>query len=293
MKYAFICAHEGAYHVEQMCRLLGVSRSGYYAQLGREESRRERASRELSERIREAFVESGGTYGSVRLVRHFQRAGENLSRSRVARLMKRAHLVPKKARSLRPQQAASRPAPERIAQNLLSREFGATRINQKWVGDITYIQTMEGWLFLAVILDLFSRRVIGWAFGEKIDSLLAQRAFQMALDERRPEKGLLHHTDRGCQYSSASYLQTLQQAGVLVSMSRAGNPIDNAVAESFFSTLKTECADHPFRTRAEARAEIFTYIVGWYNLRRLHSSLGYLSPVEFESLSGHDPCPLN
>jgi transposase InsO family protein len=175
----------------------------------------------------------------------------------------------------------------RIAPNVLNQDFQAMQPNQKWVGDVTYIDTAEGWLYLATILDLYSRWVVGWAMGEKNDANLVENAWRMAVFNRRPPRQILHHSDRGCQYTNLSYLKLLEQAGCRLSMSRTGNCYDNAVMESFFATLKGECAVSQFASRAEARSAIFEFIEVWYNRHRLHSSLGYLSPIEFEQSSGH------
>jgi transposase InsO family protein len=171
------------------------------------------------------------------------------------------------------------------ASNRLNQDFSAPAPNRKWVSDFTYIETGEGWLYLAVILDLFSRRVIGWAMSETMDTVLVESALRMALLSRQPEAGLLHHSDQGCQYTSAAYLDCLNTALTQISMSRVGNCYDNAVIESFFGTLKTECVTGPFLTRAQARTTIFEYMEVWYNRQRLHSSLGYYSPVDFEQLT--------
>ena len=173
------------------------------------------------------------------------------------------------------------------APNLLSQDFSAAAPNQKWVSDITYIETAEGWLYLASILDLFSRKVVGWAMADHMDTSLVEDALKMALLQRQPEAGLLHHSDQGRQYTSAAYQGRLMTAHCQVSMSRVGNCYDNAAMESFFGTLKTECVTEPFATRAQARTTIFEFIEAWYNRQRIHSSLDYLSPAEFERKSGH------
>lgn len=175
----------------------------------------------------------------------------------------------------------------RVAPNLLNQDFTASRPNEKWVGDITYIDTKEGWLYFASIMDLFSRRIIGWAMADRIDTSLVVRAWNMAVRNRHPKSQLLHHTDRGSQYTSEAYLQLLEKAKCRMSMSRTGNCYDNSAMESFYATLKGECAYRQFATRKEAEMQIFEYIEIWYNRQRMHSSLGYLSPVEFEQSSGH------
>lgn len=286
MKYQFIADHELEYGVKRMCQVLGVQRSGYYAWKGRPVSARAQANAELLEKVRQAFLHSRCTYGSLRIQRYWLRRGYHFSRHRVARLMKRAHLIPVRMTKWHPHTTQQR-AGARIAPNLLNQDFQARQPNEKWVGDVTYIDTAEGWLYLATLLDLYSRRVVGWAMSEQMDAQLVERAWLMAVTNRRPPAQLLHHSDRGSQYTSEMYLDLLTQAQCTISMSRTGNAYDNAAMESFFATLKGECAVSQFATRAEARSTIFEFIEVWYNRQRLHSSLGYLSPAEFEQSSGH------
>jgi transposase InsO family protein len=286
MKYAFMAAHEQEFSLKRMCRVLRVSRSGYYAWKGRSPSERERANEILLAEIRAAYQISRRTYGSPRIHAYLRRKGFFCGRNRVARLMQLHKIVARKAPRRRPITTRQRPG-ARIAPNLLNREFSASLPNQKWVSDITYIDTAEGWLYLASILDLHSRRVVGWAMAEQMDNQLVEDAWQMALVHRQPKEGLLHHSDRGSQYTSEAYQSQMAALQCTVSMSRTGNCYDNAVAESFFATLKTECATVQFPSKAEARTAIFEYIEGWYNRQRLHSSLDYLSPAEFELPSGH------
>lgn len=286
MKYQFIAEHEPEYGVKRMCQVLGVQRSGYYAWKDRPVSSRAQANAELLDKVRQAFHHSGCTYGSLRIHQYWRRRGYRFSRQRVARLMKSAHLIPVRVAKWHPHTTQQRPG-ARIAPNLLNQDFQAARPNEKWAGDVTYIDTAEGWLYLATILDLYSRRVVGWAMSEKNDTNLVEKAWRMAVTNRRPPHQLLHHSDRGCQYTSEAYLKLLEQAGCRLSMSRTGNCYDNAAVESFFATLKGECAVSKFTTRAEARSTIFEFIEVWYNRQRLHSSLGFLSPVEFEQSSGH------
>jgi transposase InsO family protein len=281
-----MAAHEKEYPVKHMCHVLGVQRSGYYAWKGRPVSRREQANAELLAKIREAFEISRSTYGSVRIRRYWLRRGYGFSRHRVARLMRQAQLVPVRALKWHPQTTKQRSG-ARTAPNLLAQDFRASRPNEKWVGDITYINTAEGWLYLASILDLYSRRVVGWAMADRMDASLVENAWKMAVTHRHPPAQLLHHTDRGCQYTSEAYWKLLEKAHCRVSMSRTGNCYDNAAMESFFATLKGECAFKPFATQSEARTTLFEFIEVWYNRQRLHSSLDYLSPSEFEQLSGH------
>ena len=286
MKYQFIAEHERTYSVKRMCQVLGVERSGYYAWKERPVSAREQANAELLVKVRQAFHHSRCTYGSLRISHYWQRQGYHFSRHRIARLMKSAHLIPVRMTKWHPRTTRQRPG-ARIAPNVLNQDFQAAQPNEKWVGDVTYIDTAEGWLYLAAILDLYSRWVVGWAMSEKNDANLVEKAWRMAVTNRRPPRQILHHSDRGCQYTSLSYLKLLEQAGCRLSMSRTGNCYDNAVMESFFATLKGECAISQFASRAEARSAIFEFIEVWYNRQRLHSSLGYLSPSEFEQSSGH------
>lgn len=281
MKYTFIAAHAGEFTVQRMCKVLQVGRSGYYAWAKRHPSTREQANQALLELIRAAYQHSRQSYGSPRLHLALRQQGVACGRHRVARLMRAHGLVARPNRRFRPHttQRADYVVP---APNRLNQDFSATAPNQKWASDFTYIETGEGWLYLAVVLDLFSRRVIGWAMRETMDTELVEAALRMALEDRQPAEGLLHHSDQGCQYTSTAYLTCLTTAKSLPSMSRVGNCYDNAAVESFFSTLKAECVTGPFRTRAEARTTIFEYLEVWYNRQRLHSSLGFRSPVDFE-----------
>ena len=281
MKYIFIDAHREQFQVQRMCRVLGVQRSGYYAWRKRTPSDRAQANEALLALIRAEHAASRQTYGSPRIQVVLRRKGESCGRNRVARLMRLDGLhalQPRKSRPVTTQrQPGVVPAPNRLNQ-----EFRASAPNRKWVSDFTYIATREGWLYLAVVLDLFSRRVIGWAMHATMDTPLVTDALRMALLDRQPPAGLLHHSDQGCQYTSAAYLACLNTALAQLSMSRVGNCYDNAVIESFFGTLKTECVTGPFDTHAQARTTIFEYLEVWYNRQRLHSSLGYFSPVDFE-----------
>ena len=286
MKYAFMAAHEQEFSLKRMCQVLGVSRSGYYGWRQRSPSAGERANEALLVEIRAAYVKSRKTYGSPRIHAYLRRKGWFCGRNRVARLMHQEHIRARKVHRNHPRTTQQCPG-AKVAPNLLNREFSATFPNQKWVSDITYIGTQEGWLYLAVILDLYSRRVVGWAMSEQIDTELANSAWQMALLNRQPSAGFLHHSDRGSQYTSEEYQHQLADLQCQVSMSRTGNCYDNAAMESFFSTLKAECATTSFASKADACTAIFEYIEGWYNRQRLHSSLDFLSPLEFERSSGH------
>lgn len=264
-----------------MCKALGVRRSGYYAWKKRPLSKRSQEDEKLLEQIREAFEANRRAYGSPRIRHYLRRKGYTCGRRRVARLMRQANLVAKRAAKRHPQ-TTKQAVGARIAPNLLNQNFSAERPNEKWVVDITYIDTAEGWLYLATEIDLYSRRVVGWAMDDHMDVGLVERAFDMAVQNRAPSINLLHHSDRGSQYTSEAYRESLEIIKCQVSMSRTGNCYDNAVIESFHATLKGECADKQFKTKAEAKTTIFEFIEVWYNRQRLHSTLGYKSPVEFE-----------
>jgi transposase InsO family protein len=284
MKYTFMAAHVGDFKVKRMCRALRVGRSGYYAWRRRSPSTRAQANQALVVLIRAEHRASRQTYGSPRIQAALRRKGVTCGRHRVAHLMRQDGLCARPRRKGHPVTTQRQPGVV-PASNRLNQDFSASAPNRKWVSDFTYIETGEGWLYLAVILDLFSRRVIGWAMSETMDTVLVESALRMALLSRQPEAGLLHHSDQGCQYTSAAYLDCLNTALTQISMSRVGNCYDNAVIESFFGTLKTECVTGPFLTRAQARTTIFEYMEVWYNRQRLHSSLGYYSPVDFEQLT--------
>ena len=265
-----------------MCRVLDVSPSGYYAWRERPPGQRELANRELLKHMREVFADSRQTYGSSRIQAALQRRGIACGRNRVARLMRKQGIAAKQRRRRHPVTTQRQPG-DPVAPNLLDRDFSAEKPNEKWAGDITFIDTAQGWLYLAVLLDLCTRKVPGWSMADHMQTSLVEGAFQMAVWRQRPGDGLLHHSDQGSQYTSFDYQTQLAALDVQVSMSGVGNCYDNAMVESFFATLKTECASGQFATRAEARAAIFEFIEVWYNRQRLHSSLGYRSPEEFES----------
>ena len=286
MRYQYIREHRQEFSVKRMCQLLGVTRSGYYAWQPEKADPRELENRVLVEQIRVEYKRSRQTYGSPRIWASLVRQGITCGRHRVARLMRRAGIRPPKRQRRYPvttqRQEGVIPAPNRLNQ-----DFSATTANIKWVSDFTYIDTAQGWLYLAVILDLFSRKVVGWAMSEQMNSTFVETALHMALQTRQPDASLLHHSDQGSQYTSATYQNSLADTNIQVSMSRVGNCYDNAVAESFFGTLKAECVTHQFATHALARTTIFEYIEVWYNRQRLHSTLGYLSPIDFEQQHGH------
>ncbi len=283
MKYGCIQAERGGLPVERACRLLKVSASGYYAwQKRQEQPQPQHDEIQLVEQISQIFDESRSTYGSPRVTAALRQQGIVCNRKRVARLMRQHHLVAKQRRRRRVRTTDSRHRLP-IAPNHLNRDFCADRPDEKWVADITYIDTAEGWLYLALVMDVFSRKIVGWAMDEHMEADLVEHALRMALAQRHPPVGqLLHHSDRGGQYASHPYQQLLHTFGITVSMSRAADPYDNALMESCIGTLKTECADHPFPSRRLARSELFAYLEGWYNRRRLHSALGYCSPDQFE-----------
>ena len=285
-----MAGHESEYRVKTMCRVLDVSRSGYYAWRNRGRSERAEANEGLLVQIREEYQLSRKTYGSPRIHAALHKKGIPCSRKRVARLMRLDHIAARRARRHIPR--TTQRDPEAMpAPNLLNQDFSSPAPDRKWVSDITYIDTAEGWLYLAVVLDLFSRRVVGWAMDEHMEASLVQKAWLMAVSQRSPATGLLHHSDQGKQYTSEMYQHSLAASHCQVSMSRVGNCFDNAAMESFFSTLKTECPSGQFDSRAHARTTIFEYIEGWYNRQRLHSTLDYLSPAEFERKSRHSSCP--
>jgi len=284
MRYTFIAAHESVFPVQRMCHVLGVQRSGYYAWRKRTPSTREQVNQALLEMIKVEHENSRKTYGSPRIHVKLRRKGVVCGHNRVARLMRLNRIVGRTRRRYHPVTTQRQPGVV-LAPNRLNQEFSAAAPNQKWVSDFTYIATAEGWLYLAVILDLFSRKVIGWAMSQTMDTALVETALRMALLGRRPPAGLLHHSDQGSQYTSDTYQHCLNAALAQLSMSGVGNCYDNAVMESFFATLKTECVTGPFHSRAEARTTIFEYLEVWYNRQRLHSTLGYYSPVDFENFT--------
>jgi len=264
-----------------MCEVLEVSRSGFYAWLHRQPSRRERENEAIAVHVREVHRRSREVYGSPRIYAELRDEGKGWGRHRVARIMREEGLRARCARRFR--WIATKREELPASPDLLRRKFEASAPNRVWVGDVTIIRTGEGWLYLAMLLDLFSRKVVGWATSASPRQELALEALQMAIEQRRPRPGLIHHSDRGGQYSSAEYQNLLDRHGIRCSMSRPGNCLDNAVAESFFHTLKTEWIYHAhYNTRRDARLAIFEYIEGFYNTKRRHSSLDYQSPEEYE-----------
>lgn len=296
--FRFIVAEEANHAVALMCRVLQVARSGYYTWRARQPdwggapSARARADGELTRHIHEIHTKSRGTYGSPRVHAELRdddgSYGIHCSRKRVARLMRQAGLAgcqrrPRRPRTTTPDQQATR-APDRVERAFTPAQIGAP--NTLWVADITYVPTDEGWLYLAAVLDAFSRHCSGWAMADHLRTALVLDAVELAIARRRPSKdgGLVHHSDHGCQYTSLAFGQRLQEAGIASSMGSVGDGYDNAVAESFFATLKRELLDrHTWPTRAAARSAIFEYLETWYNRQRRHSTLGYRSPIAFEA----------
>jgi transposase InsO family protein len=285
MRFVFIQAHARIWHVTTMCRVLVVSRAGYYAWRARPLCARVTADRVLTAKIREIHQQAKQRYGSPRVRQELRALGLTCGKHRTARLMRAAGLRAKSAPPFRVTTQSAHAEP--IAPNVLDRQFALEhhpRPNQTWAGDITYIPTREGWLYLAVVVDLASRRVVGWALRTTLAQELAVAALRMALTHRGAPGDGLHHSDRGVQYASATYQRLLQEAGFTASMSRVGNCWDNAVVESFFATLTKELlVDGVFDTRAQASRELFSFIELWYNRQRRHSTLGYRTPVEFEA----------
>ena len=281
MKFAFISEEKVAFPVAVLCRVMGVSPSGYYASLRRPVSSRVRRDADLVKRVAKVHAVSKRRYGSPRVHAELQATGDCVGRKRVARLMRENALVARSRRRFRTTTDSKHAFP--IAPNILERDFTARAPDQAWVTDITFLWTNQGWLYLAVILDLFSRRVVGWATSQNVDRHLALAALDMALAHRKPISGLVHHSDRGSTYASTDYREALKSRGIECSMSRKGDCWDNAVAESFFATLKREMENSDdLESREVATLSIREYIDGFYNFQRRHSAINYNSPVEFE-----------
>jgi len=281
VRFAFIFAEKAWAPVSVLCRVLQVTRSGFYAWQQREPSEQAIDDQKLALEIAAIHKASGETYGSPRVHRELRAKGLKVSRKRVARLMRELGIKSRRKRRFKVTTDSGHSLP--VAENVLDRKFDVDAPDVAWVTDITYVWTDEGWLYLAAILDLFSRRVVGLAMSERIDRALVLEALHVAIGRRVPNAGLVHHSDRGSQYASGDYRAALRELGVVCSMSRKGNCWDNAVAESFFATLKTECIyGRRFATRAEARETIFRFVEIFYNGQRRHSTLGYVSPMEFE-----------
>jgi putative transposase len=281
MRFQLIDAAKEEFPVQRLCKVLGVSPSGYFAWRRRPASPRQRADLVLLAHLRSAFALSNETYGSPRMTRELQDSGLSVGRRRTARLMRENGLKARQKRRFTRTTDSHHAFP--VAPNLLDQDFSAERPNEKWGADISYIWTGEGWLYLAVVLDLFARRVVGWAVSDRLHKELALDALRKALAIRRPSGGLIHHSDRGSQYCSVAYQAELKKRGILISMSGKGNCYDNAVVETFFKTLKVELIWRTvFETRADAKAAIARYIDGFYNPIRRHSTLDFVSPAQFE-----------
>ena len=285
MRFGFVDEHRSVWPIRMICRVLEVSVSGYYAWRSRPESARSQANRALLEDIRLAHAESGGAYGAPRVHAVLRGHGRRVGRHRVARLMRRAGLRGLAALPRRVRTTDSR-HDHPIAPNRIGRNFEAAAPNQVWLGDLTYVRTGEGWLYLAAILDLHTRKIVGWSMRETLHAEIALEALDMAVQRQRPAPGLICHTDRGIQYACEPYREALAAAKITPSMSRKGNCLDNAPMESFFHSLKVERVHHRiYATRAEARRDLFGWIEGWYNTHRLHSALGYRSPAAMERMA--------
>jgi putative transposase len=282
MSFRFIEDHRDTYPVRLMCAVLEVSPAGYYAWRERPVSARAASNSALVAEIRQIHHDSGQRYGSPRVHAALRTQGRGASRGRIERLMRRYGIRAIMAPPRRVRTTDSRHDLP-IAPNLIARDFTAPAPNRVWLADITYIPTAEGWLYLAAVMDLFSRKIVGWAMRDHMQVELASAALTMAIQQQRPQAGLIHHSDRGVQYASRAYRDALSGVGITASMSRKADCYDNAPMESFFHTLKTELVHHrQYRTRAEAQRDIFAFIEGFYNRTRLHSSIGYIAPIEME-----------
>lgn len=282
MKFAFVAKHRGVWPVAWLCGALGVSRSGFHAWLTRAPSARSRSDEVLGSEVRSSFLASDRTYGARRVWHDVLAAGHACGLHRIERLMRQQALRARPRRRSLPKDNGER-STNAVAPNVLARQFEADAPNRKWVADFTYIWTAEGWLYVAAVIDLFSRRVVGWSMSSSMTAQLVTDALVTAIWRRGKPDALLHHSDRGSQYTSEPFQRLMADHGVACSMSRSGNCWDNAAMESFFSSLKIErVARKVYRTRDQAKADVFDYIERFYNPRRRHSTLGYLSPMEFE-----------
>lgn len=281
MRFRLVDEAKNEFPVQRLCNVLGVSQSGYFAWKGRSASIRQRADMMLLAHVRSAFALSNGTYGSPRMTRELQDEGFAVGRRRTARLMRENGLKARQKRRFKRTTDSQHTWP--VAPNIIDQDFAATGPDEKWGADISYVWTREGWLYLAVVIDLFARRVVGWAVSDRLHRRLALAALNKALMMRRPPEGLIHHSDRGSQYCSIDYQSALRGRGIRISMSGKGNCYDNAMVETFFKTLKSELVwRKTFHTRAEAEQAIARYIDGFYNPVRRHSALDFLSPAQFE-----------
>ncbi len=281
MRYSFIQHHQNSFDIQLLCQVLEVSRSGYYAWRDRPESERVKANKTLTQAIGDIFTKSRQTYGYRRIEQALKQQGTLAGKHRVVRLMKAANLAPKTKKKFKATTHSKHQLP--VHENHLQRAFTPLKMNQAWTSDITYVWTREGWLYLAVVLDLFSRQVVGWAMNKRMTETLVIEALNMALSRRKRSSDLLLHSDRGSQYAATAFQAVLKQHNILCSMSRKGNCWDNAPTESFFRTLKVECIyQQLMNTREEATGIIFDYIEVFYNRQRKHSTLNYKSPVDYE-----------
>jgi putative transposase len=286
VKFSFIAKHRGIWPADWLCGALGVSRGGFYAWLTRPRSQRSRSDEEIGAKVRASFLASDRTYGARRVWRDLLAEGLSCGLHRIERLMRLQALKARPRRRRLPPDLGERQVCA-VAPNVLDRSFEAHAPNRKWIADFTYVWTAEGWLYVAAVVDLFSRRVVGWSMSAAMTTQLVTDALVMAIWRRGKPDALLHHSDRGSQYSSEQFQRLMADNGVVCSMSRSGNVWDNAAMESFFSSLKTErTARKTYRTRDEARADVFDYIERFYNAKRRHSTIGYLSPMEFEAKAG-------
>jgi putative transposase len=286
MRFAFIAKHRGIWPAGWMCGALGVSRGGFYAWLKRPRSRRSHSDEDLGAKVRASFLASDRTYGARRVWRDMLAEGQFCGLHRVERLMRQQGLKARPRRRRLPPDLGERQAGA-IAGNMLDRSFQAPAPNRKWIADFTYIWTAEGWLYVAAVVDLFSRRVVGWSMSASMTAQLVTDALVMAIWRRGKPRALLHHSDRGSQYTSEQFQRLMADQGITCSMSRSGNCWDNAAMESFFYSLKTErIARKTYRTRDEAKADVFDYIERFYNPKRRHSTIGYMSPMDFEAKAG-------
>jgi len=278
MKFKFMQEKADEFSLEKMAKVLQVSVSGYYSYINRRSSLREEENNELIDVIEKIYLEGRHVYGSPRVHARLSQLGIHCSKKRVARLMRKQGLVAKMRKNWK---RTTKQGKGKASDNLICQEFKVSRPNHTWVSDITYIKTKEGWLYLSAILDLFSRKVVGLSMGDQLDTCLIKRSLNQALCHRAPSRGLIHHSDRGCQYTSEEFGKIAKEKGIILSMSSIGNCYDNAVAESFFHTLKTEHVyQNKFQTREEAKRSLFDYVEIFYNRQRAHSFLGYLSPFE-------------
>lgn len=298
MRYQFIQDHRDEFPVTRMCQVMNVSPSGYYAWRTRPVSAREMANQELVDKIKVVHDESHKTYGSPRIYRELKDDGVACSENRVARLMHQHDIRAKQSKRYKTTTKRNKAHP--VAPNVLKRDFVTDQPDHKWLADITYIPTQEGWLYLAAILDLYSRLIVGWAMSHRMTSALTIDALKMAIQQRKPGPGLIHHSDQGSQYTDSTYQSLLKDHNIQASMNGVGSWYDNAPMESFFGSLKSEWVHYRvFRTRYEASANLFFYIEAFYNRRRRHSALEYVSPATYEHLyhqqrqSCLTPCPLS